>query len=129
MEQNKWPSAKVAPAFRAKKMKRVFLWIRIGAIGLAMPAFSACSVYAAHQACDSTGCSGDATITADVYAALSQLSTVNFANSVSVQTRDGVVYLYGRSLDKELAESLALQAPGVKRVVNSIVPEQAGSGG
>jgi osmotically-inducible protein OsmY len=42
---------------------------------------------------------------------------------LTVQTLDGVVYLYGvvaTDLVREEAESIALKAPGVKKVVNSL---------
>jgi osmotically-inducible protein OsmY len=44
-------------------------------------------------------------------------------NSIAVQTRAGVVYLYGEvsaGLERETADSLAEKTPGVTRVVDSI---------
>jgi osmotically-inducible protein OsmY len=47
---------------------------------------------------------------------------------ITVQTLDHVVYLYGivaSGLEIGTAESIALQVPGVARVVNSIVISNA----
>ena len=65
----------------------------------------------------------DANITTDVQGRLDQMPNLGAPGSVRVQTLDHVVYLNGRvdvGLEKRTAESVALQAPGVARVVNSI---------
>ena len=129
MKQRDESQRTMTPVSRSETTKRLSRWIGIGMIGFAMTAFTGCDARAERQSCASGDCRADAAITADVYAAFSQHANVNFANSVTVQTRDGVVYLYGRSWNTPLAESLASQTPGVKRVVNSIVPEEAGAGG
>jgi osmotically-inducible protein OsmY len=44
-------------------------------------------------------------------------------DEISVQTRDGVVYLYGlvdTNVERDTAESIARAIPGVKRIVDSI---------
>src|ERR1700728_4484823 len=117
------------PKLPGVKATRLSRWIGLSAMGLGMALSSGCSVYTAYQKCGFKGCPGDAAITADVYAKLSQHPGADFADSVNVQTLDGVVYLYGRSWDTGLVETLASQTAGVKRVVNSIVPAQAGDGG
>jgi osmotically-inducible protein OsmY len=65
----------------------------------------------------------DANITADVEARLNQMSDLGPPGSVEVQTIDHVVYLNGLvdvGLEKRIAESVAMQAPGVTNVVNDI---------
>ena len=89
------------------------------AIALAMASAAA----VAHGKCDSGGCSGDAKITANVQALLDRHADLGAPHSITVRTRAGVVYLYGEvsaGLERETAESLASQAPGVSRVVDSI---------
>jgi osmotically-inducible protein OsmY len=89
-------------------------------------ALSACATF---EKCGFRGCPGDAQITADVYVLLDQHPGAAPPGMVSVQTLDGVVYLYG-VVDTDLmrleAESIALQAPHVKKVVNSIGVLNAG---
>lgn len=68
-------------------------------------------------------CPGDATIASAVEARLSRHPVLEPPNLLRVQTHDRVVYLYGlldTDLERELAESVALETPGVRRVVNSI---------
>ena len=63
----------------------------------------------------------DAQITAEVKALLDRHPELG--TSINVQTLDHVVYLYGlvdTPLDAEIANSVALQAPGATRVVSSI---------
>jgi osmotically-inducible protein OsmY len=65
----------------------------------------------------------DANITTEVQGRLDQMPNLGAPGSVRVQTLDHVVYLNGRvdvGLEKRTAESVALQAPGVAQVVNSI---------
>ena len=79
-----------------------------------------CSVY---RKCGFEGCPGDAAITAEVEALFHQHPALEPPNLLSVRTLDHVVYLYGlvdTDLQRQTAESVALQAPGVARVVNSI---------
>ena len=89
-------------------------------------ALSACATY---EKCGLSGCPGDAQITAAVNALLAQHPGVGLPGAVSVQTLNGVVYLYG-VVDtdplREEAESIAMQAPHVKKVVNSIGVQNAG---
>ena len=73
--------------------------------------------------CGFSGCPGDANITANVHALFDQHAELEPPSSIDVQTLDHVVYLYGlvsTELQRETAESVALEAGGVTRVVNSI---------
>ena len=73
--------------------------------------------------CGSQSCTADANITADVEARLNQMPDLGPPGSVRVHTRDRVVFLNGPvdgGLEKRTAESVALQTPGVEKVVNSI---------
>ncbi len=81
---------------------------------------SGCATY---RTCGFGGCPGDATITANVQALFAQHPTLEAPNLIDVQTLDHVVYLYGlvdTEMERQLAESLALETPGVARVVNSV---------
>ena len=73
--------------------------------------------------CEPGECSGDAKITTNVQALLDQHPELGAPHSITVQTRARVVYLYGEvcaGLERETAESLAEETPGVARVVDSI---------
>jgi osmotically-inducible protein OsmY len=73
--------------------------------------------------CGFSGCPGDTEITAQVNALLAQHPALEPPNLVHVQTLDHVVYLYGvldTDYQRLLAQSVARDAPGVSRVVNSI---------
>jgi osmotically-inducible protein OsmY len=64
----------------------------------------------------------DARISVDVRAAI--FHRAEFAgDEISVQTRDGVVYLHGlvdTNVERAAVEDVAKATPGVKRVVNTI---------
>jgi hypothetical protein len=88
---------------------------------------SGCALYNTYEKCGLRGCPVDAKINADVVLRLSRCSSLE-PNVINVQTLDHVVYLYGvvaSGLEIDTAESIALQAPGVARVVNSIVVSNA----
>jgi osmotically-inducible protein OsmY len=90
---------------------------------LAIALATASAVAVADGQCDSGGCSGDAKITTNVRALLDRHPELGPPHSITVQTRARVVYLYGEvsaGLEREEAESLAEETPGVARVVNSI---------
>jgi osmotically-inducible protein OsmY len=73
--------------------------------------------------CGFSGCAGDAKVTSDVRALFNQHPVLEDRNLIDVQTLDHAVYLYGvvdTDLERQLAESVALTAPGVVRVVNAI---------
>ncbi len=101
-------------------MKKPNKWIALAGAG-AMTAFLAgCAAY---EKCGFKGCPGDAEITAQVQALFAQHPTIEPPNILNVQTRDGVVYLTGivdTDYQRKLAGDVALQTPGVKKVVNSI---------
>src|ERR1700679_65611 len=88
------------------------IWLVMGGL------LSGCATF---EKCGFKGCPGDAEITAEVKALFNQHPELG--TSISVQTLDHVVYLYGlvdTPLDSEIAQSVALQAPGAARVVSSI---------
>jgi osmotically-inducible protein OsmY len=79
---------------------------------------SGCATF---EKCGFKGCPGDANITAEVKALFDKHPELG--TSIDVQTLDHVVYLYGlvdTHLESEIAKSVALEAPGVTRVVSSI---------
>jgi osmotically-inducible protein OsmY len=81
-------------------------------------ALAGCATYGQ---CGAGGCAGDAKVTANVRASLNQHPDLGAPNSIDVQTVDHVVYLNGlvsEGLESREAETVALQAPGVTRVVN-----------
>ncbi len=91
-----------------------------------MSALSGC---AAFSKCGFHGCPGDAQITADVRALIDQHTALKAPNFVHVQTIDHVVYLNGTvdtDVERDLAERVAYEAPGVTEVVNSITLSNVG---
>ena len=82
-----------------------------------------CAAYRAYKKCGPSGCPGDGKITAEVLALLNQHPALAPPNQIYVQTLDRVVYLTGQvatDLQRETAESVAHEASGVSRVVNTI---------
>ncbi len=82
-----------------------------------------CAAYGAYEKCGFGGCPGDAAITAGVRARFDRHPVLEPPNLLSIQTVDRVVYLSGvvdTDLEREIAESVARETPGVTRVVNSI---------
>jgi osmotically-inducible protein OsmY len=78
---------------------------------------------ASDRECGVGNCAGDAQITAQVHALFDQHPALQPPNLIYVKTINGVVYLTGQvntDLERENAGSLALQASGAARVVNSI---------
>jgi osmotically-inducible protein OsmY len=78
---------------------------------------------AAYKKCGFGGCPGDAEITAQVRALFERHPTLKPPTLLEVQTLDHVVYLNGvvdTDLERQLAESIAHEAKGVTKVVNSI---------
>ena len=78
---------------------------------------------ATYEKCGLRGCPGDANVTARVQALFDQHPELGPPNSIHVQTLNHVVYLNGlvsMGLERQEAESVALEASGVTRVVNSI---------
>ncbi len=90
---------------------------------LALVLASALSACATYEKCGFRGCPGDAKITADVQTAFQSHAELQPPNIITVQTVDGVVYLYGlveTDYQLQMAESVAHQTAGVNKVVNSI---------
>jgi len=80
-------------------------------------ALAGCATY---EKCGLEGCASDSKVTANVKSLFQQHSDLE-ANSIDVQTLNHVVYLNGmvaNGLESEEAKSVALEAPGVTRVVN-----------
>jgi osmotically-inducible protein OsmY len=78
---------------------------------------------ATYGKCGIGGCDSDAKVTANVRTLIDQQPQLGAPNSIQVQTVDRVVYLNGlvsEGLQSREAESVALRAPGVTRVVNLI---------
>ncbi|MFI4891080.1 MAG: BON domain-containing protein [Steroidobacterales bacterium] len=80
----------------------------------------ACGGCAGNRSCDELACRDDAAITVEVRSLLNAHPALN-PNSLYVQTRDHVVYLYGlvdTEMERRSAESIALGAKGAVQVVN-----------
>jgi osmotically-inducible protein OsmY len=78
---------------------------------------------AAYQKCGFGNCPGDAHITEEVRALFDRHPVLEPPNLLNIRTVDGVVYLTGlvdTDLERQIAESVAHEAPGVVMVVNSI---------
>ncbi len=78
---------------------------------------------ATYRKCGFGGCPGDADITARVNVLFAQHPALQPPNLLQVQTLNHVVYLHGlvdTDYERLMAESVALQAPGVSKVVNFI---------
>jgi osmotically-inducible protein OsmY len=88
-----------------------------------------CAAYSGYRKCGPRGCPGDGEITAKVRALLNQHPALAPPNQIYVQTLDRVVYLTGQvamDLQRETAESVAHEASGVSRIVNTIALTYAG---
>jgi osmotically-inducible protein OsmY len=84
---------------------------------------SGCAVYNTFEKCGVRGCPGDADITAEILLRFSKQQDLE-PNTITVQTLDHVVYLYGlvsSNLEIGTAESIAREVPGVTEVVSSVV--------
>jgi osmotically-inducible protein OsmY len=87
-------------------------------------ALAGCSSYGK---CASGACGGDAALTNKVQTRLDRHPELGAPHSIEVQTIDRVVYLNGLvndGLERGIAESVALQTPGVLKVVNSIAVQK-----
>jgi len=95
----------------------------------ALLVLSGCSLYQDLRDCGWRGCPGDAPVTAAVQELLNQHVELQAPNHVYVQTLKHVVYLSGQvatDLQRQIAQSVALQAKGVHRVVNTIAVSYEG---
>jgi osmotically-inducible protein OsmY len=83
-------------------------------------ALTGCATY---DKCGFGGCPGDAKTTENVQALLEKHPDLGPPNLINVRTLDQVVYLNGTTatgLESREAESVALEAPSVTRIVNLI---------
>ncbi|HXQ32330.1 MAG TPA: BON domain-containing protein [Steroidobacteraceae bacterium] len=90
-------------------------------------ALSGCALYNTYEKCGFHGCPGDAELTAEVRSRFRERWDLE-SHAITVQTLDHVVYLYcvvSSGLEIANAESIALQVPGVTRVVNSMAVSTA----
>jgi osmotically-inducible protein OsmY len=73
--------------------------------------------------CATTSGAGDEKITANVKTLIDQHPDLGPPGAIQVETQDHVVYLnglVGDGLERETAESVAREAPGVTKVVDSV---------
>jgi osmotically-inducible protein OsmY len=92
------------------------------ALALALTGGAMCGC-AAYEKCGFGGCPGDAQLETLVRAAFEQHPELEPPNLLKVQSVNHVVYLYGlvdTDFQRQMAESVAHQAPGVVKVINSI---------
>jgi osmotically-inducible protein OsmY len=97
--------------------------IQLRAFACAILLIGALSGCATYRKCGFRGCPGDAEVTAEVRALFDQHPALEPPNILHVQTLNHVVYLTGlvdTDLERQVAESVAREAPGVTKVVNSI---------
>jgi osmotically-inducible protein OsmY len=97
--------------------------IKLYALAIILILTSALPGCAAYRKCGFSGCPGDAEITTEVRALLDRYPALEPPNLVQVHTLDHVVYLSGlvdTDLERQMAESVAQEAKGVAKVVNSI---------
>jgi osmotically-inducible protein OsmY len=100
---------------------------KLGGLSSAFILAGALGGCATYGECGIGGCAGDAKLSANVRTLFDQHPELGAPNSIRVQTVDHVVYLSGtvsQGLEGREAETVALQAPGVKQVVNSIAVER-----
>ncbi len=98
-------------------------------LALLAAAASGCTTYRLYQKCGLHGCPGDAEISARVRALLDRHTELKAPNAVYVQTLDGIVFLSGQvvtDVQRDTAESLARQVPGVRGVADNIALEYNG---
>jgi len=96
---------------------------RLYALALVVALAGALPACAVHPTCGSGGCPGDAAITAGVLDLFHRYPALEPPNLIHVETVDHVVYLTGQvdtGVERSLAESVAREVAGVKRIVNSI---------
>jgi osmotically-inducible protein OsmY len=93
------------------------------ALALVLVLASALPGCATYRKCGFGGCPGDAEITAQVRTLFHQHPALEPPNLIEVRTLNHVVYLSGvvdTDLERQMAESVAHEAKGVTKVVNSI---------
>ena len=105
---------------RARCSTRCRGFFAVIAAAIAASSLGGCAAY--HK-CGLAGCPGDAQITAEVNALFERYPALEAPNLLYVQTLDHVVYLTGQvntDTERDLARAVALQAAGVRQVINSI---------
>ena len=103
--------------------KTVNKFRRLHASAFALTLTGALCGCAAYEKCGLSGCPGDAQLAAGVRAAFEEHPELEPPNLLKVQSVDHVVYLYGlvdTDFQRQMAEAVAHQAPGVAKVINSI---------
>jgi hypothetical protein len=113
------PSSETPTRMEESKMSRYKPTLAFATALIFAGALQGCATY---DKCGLEGCAGDANVTANVRALIDEHPELG-PNSVDVQTLDHVVYLNGEvstGMDSRTAESVALSAAGVTRVVNLI---------
>jgi osmotically-inducible protein OsmY len=96
---------------------------RLYALVVSLTLSGALSACAAYEKCGFGGCPGDAQLAATVRTAFEAHAELEPPNLLNVQSVDHVVYLYGlvdTDFQRQMAESVAHQTPGVAKVINSI---------
>jgi osmotically-inducible protein OsmY len=96
---------------------------RLAALTLAPVLATRLSACADLEKCGIDGCPADKQITAKVNRLFSTHAELGPPGQITVQTINHVVYLDGQvydGIERRAAESIAQQAPGVTKVVNSI---------
>jgi len=97
------------------------------ATALVLALGGALSGCATGRKCSAAECDGDADIASNVRSLLDSHTELGPPSSISVETRNHVVYLTGlvnTGFERQLANSLAGQTPGVVQVVSSIAVEK-----
>ena len=103
-----------------KGSTRATAWI---AALLLTGALSACAGHRSYEKCGNGGCSGDASITANVQGSFAQHPELEGPDQLYVKTIDHVVYLSGTvetGLHRDIAASVARDVSGVASIVNDI---------
>jgi osmotically-inducible protein OsmY len=97
--------------------------LQLSAVALGVVVSGALAGCAAYEKCGVSGCPGDAEITAQVQALFVKHPELEPPNLLQVQTLNRVVYLNGvvdTDYERQMAEVVAREAPGVTNVINSI---------
>jgi osmotically-inducible protein OsmY len=103
--------------------RRVMRYLPVGILTVSIALFGAVSGCTTNRPCGSDACQSDAVITAEVNQLFGKRAPLEAPNILTVETMHRVVYLHGEvatDLQREMAESVAYQAPGVAMVVNDI---------
>jgi osmotically-inducible protein OsmY len=93
-----------------------------GALILAA-ALPGCAYFQNGRECGSGGCAADARVTTDVQRSLDRHAELGPPGQIQVTSLNHVVYLYGTvtgDFERSIAKSVALEASGDARIVNSI---------